>query len=183
MGIGNAVNTGFANNGIRRSCPTMAREPAWDSSLPYLIGIAVAFFGAAILTYLVGFEEVPAEDAGYAAPAPEVKKISASVKEEEADVKVAAPVEGKAYPLNEVKDEVFASEALGKGIAVLFLKRRGCGAGRWNSDRFISHAACYGIKVDSGVELLIHVGMDTVEMNGADLPDICRRRGKSEEGR
>ena len=123
----------------------MAREPAWDSSLPDLIGIAVAFFGAAILTYLVGFEEVPAEDAG-TAPAPEVKKISASVKEEEADVKVAAPVEGKAYPLNEVKDEVFASEALGKGIAVLPSKRRGCGAGRWNSDRFISHAACYGIK-------------------------------------
>ena len=118
MGIGNAVNTGFANNGILTIMSYYGEGTSLGQFASYLIGIAVAFFGAAILTYLVGFEEVPAEG-GEAAPAPEVKKISASVKEEEADVKVAAPVEGKAYPLNEVKDEVFASEALGKGIAVL----------------------------------------------------------------
>ena len=103
MGIGNAVNTGFANNGILTIMSYYGEGTSLGQFASYLIGIAVAFFGAAILTYLVGFEEVPAEDAG-TAPAPEVKKISVSVKEEEADVKVAAPVEGKAYPLNEVKD-------------------------------------------------------------------------------
>lgn len=181
MGIGNAVNTGFANNGILTIMSYYGEGTSLGQFASYLIGIAVAFFGAAILTYLVGFEEVPAEDAG-TAPAPEVKKISVSVKEEEADVKVAAPVEGKAYPLNEVKDEVFASEALGRGIAILPSK----GEVKAPEDGTVTvlyptlHAM--GLKLDNGVELLIHVGMDTVEMNGDGFTRYAEEGARVKKG-
>lgn len=181
MGIGNAVNTGFANNGILTIMSYYGEGTSLGQFASYLIGIAVAFFGAAILTYLVGFEEVPAEDAG-TAPAPEVKKISASVKEEEADVKVAAPVEGKAYPLNEVKDEVFASEALGKGIAVLPSKGEVVAPEDGTVTVLYPTLHAMGLKLDSGVELLIHVGMDTVEMNGDGFTRYAEEGARVKKG-
>ncbi len=58
MGIGNAVNTGFANNGILTIMSYYGEGTSFPRFLAYLIGIAVAFFGAAILTYIAGFEEV-----------------------------------------------------------------------------------------------------------------------------
>ena len=181
MGIGNAVNTGFANNGILTIMSYYGEGTSLGQFASYLIGIAVAFFGAAILTYLVGFEEVPAEDAG-TAPAPEVKKISASVKEEEADVKVVAPVEGKAYPLNEVKDEVFASEALGKGIAVLPSKGEVVAPEDGTVTVLYPTLHAMGLKLDSGVELLIHVGMDTVEMNGDGFTRYAEEGARVKKG-
>ncbi len=181
MGIGNAVNTGFANNGILTIMSYYGEGTSLGQFASYLIGIAVAFFGAAILTYLVGFEEVPAEG-GEAAPAPEVKKISASVKEEEADVKVAAPVEGKAYPLNEVKDEVFASEALGKGIAVLPSKGEVVAPEDGTVTVLYPTLHAMGLKLDNGVELLIHVGMDTVEMNGDGFVKYAEEGARVKKG-
>lgn len=58
MGLGNAVNTGFANNGILTIMTYYGEGTALYQFLAYLIGILVAFLGAAILTYFVGFEDM-----------------------------------------------------------------------------------------------------------------------------
>ena len=57
MGIGGASNHGFANNGILTIATYYCADNTFGMFLAYLIGIAVAFFGAAILTYIVGFED------------------------------------------------------------------------------------------------------------------------------
>ena len=57
MGIGGASNHGFANNGILTIATYYCSDNTLGQFLAYLIGIAVAFFGAAILTYIVGFED------------------------------------------------------------------------------------------------------------------------------
>ena len=57
MGIGGASNHGFANNGILTIATYYCSDNTFGMFLSYLIGIAVAFFGAAILTYIVGFED------------------------------------------------------------------------------------------------------------------------------
>ena len=57
MGFGGASNHGFANNGILTIATYYCSDNTLTMFLSYLIGIAVAFFGAAILTYLVGFED------------------------------------------------------------------------------------------------------------------------------
>ncbi len=170
MGIGNAVNTGFANNGILTIMSYYGEGTSFARFMAYLIGIAVAFFGAAILTYLLGFDEVDVNGDTIKTPAIDEKKsekkAAAPLKEQEADLKVAAPVEGKAYPLNEVKDEVFASEALGKGIAILPSKGEVVAPADAEVSVLYPTLHAMGLKLDNGVELLIHVGMDTVEMNG-----------------
>lgn len=57
MGIGRAINYGFANNGILTIMSYYGPGVALSQFLAYLIGICVAFFGAAVLTYIVGFED------------------------------------------------------------------------------------------------------------------------------
>ena len=57
MGIGGASNHGFANNGILTIATYYCSDNTLGMFLAYLIGIAVAFFGAAILTYIVGFKD------------------------------------------------------------------------------------------------------------------------------
>ena len=57
MGIGGASNHGFANNGILTISTYICSDNTMGQFMAYLIGIAVAFFGAAALTYIVGFED------------------------------------------------------------------------------------------------------------------------------
>ena len=64
MGIGGASNHGFANNGILTIATYYCSDNTMGMFLAYLIGIAVAFFGAAILTYIVGFEDDTDETLG-----------------------------------------------------------------------------------------------------------------------
>lgn len=162
MGIGNAVNTGFANNGILTIMSYYGEGTSFGRFLAYLIGIAVAFFGAAILTYIVGFEDdVAIASAKAAGPVEAPKAIGDGTV-----VEITSPVEGKAYPLEEVQDEVFASGALGKGIAVLPTKGEVVAPADCTVSVLYPTLHAMGLKLANGVELLIHIGMDTVKLDG-----------------
>lgn len=154
MGIGNAVNTGFANNGILTIMSYYGEGTSFSQFVFYLVGIAVAFFGACILTYIVGFEET-------ADMKPQEKRHHKGT-----DITISAPVEGKAYPLTDVKDEVFASEALGKGIAILPTKGEVFAPCDGTVSVLYPTMHAIGLTLDNGAELLIHIGMNTVELNG-----------------
>lgn len=172
MGIGNAVNTGFANNGILTIMSYYGEGTSLGQFLAYIIGICVAFFGGAILTYIVGFEDVDVKPA--AAKALDTDLGSAASAEQEESSKISAgetveivsPVEGKAYPLEQVQDEVFASGALGKGIAVLPSKGEVAAPADCTVSVLYPTLHAIGLKLTDGTELLIHIGMDTVALNG-----------------
>ena len=168
MGIGNAVNTGFANNGILTIMSYYGEGTSFGQFMAYIIGICVAFFGAAVLTYIVGFEDVDAAPAGAKALDADLDMGSAASAPARTGetLEIAAPVEGKAYPLNEVQDEVFASEALGKGIAILPSKGEVVAPADCTVSVLYPTLHAIGLKLADGTELLIHIGMDTVAMNG-----------------
>lgn len=79
---------------------------------------------------------------------------------------IASPMQGQLLPMTEVSDEVFSSEALGKGIAI----QPEIGEVRAPANGVIStlfptgHAV--GMTTDEGTEVLIHIGLDTVELEG-----------------
>lgn len=79
---------------------------------------------------------------------------------------VITPVAGKIVPLHEVKDDAFASEALGKGIAID--PENGIVVAPFDGTIVslfpTKHAV--GILSEEGIELLIHIGLNTVELNG-----------------
>lgn len=160
MGAGGVYGDAFANNGVM----TLATYAAFGLTkfLFYLVGIGVAFFGAAILTYLVGFEDV-----GTVSKSKKEKVIAVdSLTAKHADIAIASPVEGKAVSLAAVNDEVFSSEALGKGIAIIPEKGEVVAPADCTVLMVYPTLHALGLKLDSGAELIIHVGIDTVNLEG-----------------
>ena len=82
------------------------------------------------------------------------------------DLSVTSPVQGRAVPLSEVEDQTFASGMLGPGVAVA--PTAGPVVSPVDGEVLVAFPTghAYGLRSASGVELLIHVGMDTVELDG-----------------
>ena len=90
------------------------------------------------------------------------------------EISVGAYLNGKAIPLSEVQDEAFACGALGDGVAIepsegkLYAPADGVISTVFHT----GHAV--GITTKDNVDLLIHVGLDTVKMDGRGFEILCR---------
>ena len=157
MGWGGSYGNAFANQGVL-TIPVYA-EAGTKAFLCYLIGIGFAFFGSCIMTMIVGFNDIPNEEASKT-----VEKTSST--QLTSDTAIVSPVAGEVIALDQVKDEAFASGAMGKGIAV-YPK-----VGEIVAPEDCTVTALYptlhaiGLKLDNGIELLIHIGIDTVNLQG-----------------
>ena len=91
---------------------------------------------------------------------------------------ITSPVVGEIVSLSDVEDEVFSTGSMGKGIAIE--PKEGCVYAPCNGviTTFFPTGHAVGITTDNGAELLIHVGMDTVQMNG-DGFEPCKKQGDS----
>ena len=134
-------------------------------ALCMLIAIVVPF----VLTYLVGTRRLSEKDRGLAA-VPEPTVVTApTAKAEARDRALLAPLTGSVKSISEMPDPVFSSKAMGDGLAIepadgadtVVAPADGVVAatmpGSWHA---------LGLVLDGGMELLIHVGVDTVEMGG-----------------
>lgn len=82
-------------------------------------------------------------------------------------VEIQAPIPGKVIPLTEVKDQTFASGVLGEGYAIIPTEGKVYAPFDGVCENLFDTLHAMGLKSDSGVELLIHVGLETVKLNGA----------------
>ena len=125
---------------------------------------------AVIKSNLVDFMETPAAAAiGPAteapAPAPAVAP-AAPAGDKKQDAVLSAPMAGTIVPMAEVKDEAFASCALGEGVAVEPTEGKLFAPADGSIDNVFDTKHAIGMTTDSGVELLLHVGIDTVKLGG-----------------
>lgn len=79
---------------------------------------------------------------------------------------IYAPAEGRAIPLSQFPDEVFSSEALGPGCGIEPEGDTVCAPFNGEVTQVIDTKHAVGLTSESGVEVLIHIGVDTVAMNG-----------------
>ncbi|MCD7908928.1 MAG: glucose PTS transporter subunit IIA, partial [Clostridium sp.] len=102
----------------------------------------------------------------------EPKKKTVEAKPEMAEaagskaVTVSAPLAGKVITLDEVADAAFSSGALGRGAAIVPAEGKLYAPVDGVVAAFFPTGHAVGIQTDDGVEILIHVGMDTVSLNG-----------------
>lgn len=129
------------------------------SFLGEAIGCLIAIIGAIILVQIVGFDDPKQEEEEEALP--QEKSSSAQTHKE-----VYAPIKGEVIPLKEVEDEVFSSELMGKGVAVKPEEGKVYAPFDGTVESIFDTKHAIGLKSDDGIELLIHVGMDTVKLNG-----------------
>lgn len=124
-----------------------------------LIGCAVAVVVAIVLIQVIGFDDPKSE----AEDTPNLEDIESTANTEKV---VASPLNGKVIPLSEVKDEVFASEAMGKGCAVIPEEGKVYAPFDGKIVGLLDSHHAIGMESQDGLEILIHVGMDTVKLEG-----------------
>lgn len=145
IGLGGVRTSAFA-------MPSLLAIPGYQGQgiLIGSLGIAVAFFGAAILTYLVG---VP-------------KQTAEAGNEVNEDIPVFSPVAGTLIPLNRVNDEVFATEVMGQGVALTPAADTIQAPVSGTITALYPTGHAIGITSDRGIEILLHIGINTVQLNG-----------------
>ena len=119
--------------------------------------------------------------AGGAAPAAAPAPVPSFSDEAKADLSVSSPLAGTVVPLEQVKDESFAKGMLGPGIGIE--PADGLVVAPFDGKVTVAFPTghAYGLKSASGVQVLIHVGMDTVKLDGKGFTprvakgDIVRR--------
>ena len=122
-----------------------------------------------------------AAPAGGAAPAAAPAPVPSFSDEAKADLSVASPLAGTVVPLEQVKDESFAKGMLGPGIGIE--PADGLVVAPFDGKVTVAFPTghAYGLKSASGVQVLIHVGMDTVKLDGKGFTprvakgDVVRR--------
>ena len=175
IGIGGGATT---NTFVFTSLLTI---PVFTPMAVYGLGIAAAFFTAFLMVVFFDYrtkeqkaqarakKSLLEDDAPAAAPAaaPVAEAAPEFSDEAKADLTLTSPMAGTTVALSDVADEAFAAGALGPGIAV----SPAAGAvvvapcdGKVSVAFPTGHA--YGIKSASGVQVLIHIGMDTVKLEG-----------------
>lgn len=82
------------------------------------------------------------------------------------DVVLTAPVAGRLVPIGEVSDPVFASKALGEGVGIIPVDGRILAPADGLLATVATTGHAFGLLADGGAEVLVHVGIDTVKMDG-----------------
>ncbi len=121
----------------------------------FLISAGVAFSR----TWLLGYKDAPTEKKE------EAGKEASPAMETEAGC-VYAPVEGTVIPYSEIPDATFASGALGKGVGIVPVKGEVVAPFDGEISMFFDTRHAIGLMSRDGIEILIHVGINTVELNG-----------------
>ena len=85
---------------------------------------------------------------------------------EEKDTILLSPLEGEVVPLESIEDQAFASGMLGKGLAIIPSQGTLKSPVDGEIIALFPTGHAIGLKSDSGIEILIHIGMDTVQLNG-----------------
>ena len=86
--------------------------------------------------------------------------------EEKDGTVIAAPVSGKAVPMSQVNDPTFSQEILGKGTAIIPSEGRIVAPADGQVTMVFDTKHALSIQTDNGAELIIHIGLDTVQLKG-----------------
>lgn len=134
-----------------------------------LIALVISFVVTAIVTYVLSlkFENQEVQT---------IEKIQVNKGE------ILSPIQGKLYPLSKAKDEAFASESLGKGALIQPSNGKVYAPFDGTIVTLFPTKHAIGIVSDDGIEMLIHFGIDTVNLNGQYFTTFIEQGMKVKQG-
>ena len=132
----------------------------------YLFMVAVSFALGFALTYMFGFEDEETVTEKAETEKLVEEETTGNVPATLQDETVVSPIVGQTVALSDVNDPVFSSGAMGQGLAIK--PSEGVVYAPADAEVTIAFGTghAYGLKTANGAEILIHVGIDTVTMNG-----------------
>ena len=131
-----------------------------------IIAIIIAIVGGVLAFLIQLFVRVPNLYGGGVAKVEEKAEEAAPAPKEIQQEIIASPLIGNVVPLDQVPDQVFASGAMGKGIAIDPTDGVIVAPAKATVNLVFPTGHAIGLTTENGVELLIHIGMDTVSLAG-----------------
>lgn len=188
--LGGVKAFSMAGMGVFAFPMVIGKSHVTSSLIWWLISVIVSYLAGLLLQFIFGKSAVDSKEELaelQAAAVTEVGAQAADVKRGAAEqtakdaaeynqpTKLYAPVNGQTLPLTGVKDEVFSSEAMGKGLAFVPSE----GLLRAPADGTVvlvfptGHAI--GMQTAAGAEILMHIGMDTVNLQGKGFETLVEK--------
>ncbi|MGO4236932.1 beta-glucoside-specific PTS transporter subunit IIABC [Pseudarthrobacter sp. YAF2] len=177
--VGGAVVAAGGSAATSFVFPSLLGLPAFTSVgnvVLLLVGTVTAVMIAFFLTFFFGPREqevAAASDAGTGLPETASEPRAATdpaagtgTAASAGTVEILAPVAGQAVALKDVQDKVFASGAMGKGLGIVPAGGHIYSPVTGTIKAAMKTGHAFGIKSDDGVEVLVHIGIDTVQMQG-----------------
>lgn len=137
-----------------------------NNSMSGVVNMLIAVAAASLLAFLLAFFTYKDENNENVKEEAKDNVLKSNNQTSAKTTVLGAPLKGEVRDLNEVEDEAFSSGVLGKGGAILPSDGKVVSPVDGTIVTFFPTSHAIGIQSDSGVEILIHVGMDTVKLNG-----------------
>lgn len=153
--------------------PGLAGLPAFIGDNPMnivhaLVTCCIAIVVTFVLTWFMGFDDPIDEDDLIKTIDTDstLSSTNNSVAADLSNVILSSPLTGKVIPLSEVKDDVFSKNLIGDGIAIEPNQGKVVAPISGKVVSLLESKHAIGIKSDQGIEILIHIGLDTVKLGG-----------------
>lgn len=161
--------------------PAFVSPDGWGNLINAVITLLLGF---GVTFALVFFQNLNGDEDGEETENLETGNDTESKKQtaDKADALIVAPISGTVKPVTECEDEVFASEALGKGVVIEPEEGKVYAPCDGEISAFFETKHAIGITATNGMELLIHVGMNTVTLNGEGFISHAEAGDKIKEG-
>lgn len=189
--VGGAIAGGFQVRSWAYNMPGIATFPAFFKEgygmmfTGFLISVVVSFVLGMVLTMIVGFkedtEEKNIENTSFDNSTNQ-KNNGANATSTDGTILIGRPIKGKVMPVSQVKDEVFSSEAMGKGIGILPDEGKVYAPFDGIVEALFDTHHAIGLQSEDGVEVLIHIGIDTVNMNGKGFEPHIKQGERVQKG-
>lgn len=146
-----------------------------------LVGIAITMILAFIVTMILYKEETPKQE--------EKETLITEKKQQEScenkmvkQLEIASPIKGTVLKLEKMKDDAFASGVLGKGAAIIPEEGNVYAPADGVITALFPTLHAIGMQADNGLELLIHIGLDTVQLNGEGFQAMVKQGDRVKKG-
>lgn len=179
-GAFNAVSWGYNMPGIA-TIPAYFKAGHTSQFLGFLLSILISFVLGTVLTWIVGFkEDLPMPEAA-ASNKPKIPEASEETEKASEELILGSPVKGHVIPVSQVKDEVFASRTMGDGVGII--PAEGKVYAPCDGTIQVVFPTGHAVGISSGdTEALIHIGINTVELNGNGFETHVRQGDNVKKG-
>lgn len=146
-----------------------------------LVGIAITMILAFIVTMILYKEETPKQEEKETLIT-EKKQQESSENKMVKQLEIASPIKGTVLKLEKMKDDAFASGVLGKGAAIIPEEGNVYAPADGVITALFPTLHAIGMQADNGLELLIHIGLDTVQLNGEGFRAMVKQGDRVKKG-
>lgn len=158
--------------------PSYADNQDFSNLIFMTISVVIGFITAAVAAYILGIPQEEKEVSVTEA----VEETGLEKHAEFKKVPLVTAVEGKIVSLADINDQAFSTGALGKGLGIIPTSKQVIAPVTGEVSAVFPTKHAIGIQTEQGVEVLIHIGIDTVELDGKHFETVVKQGDQVKQG-